>query len=301
VKEDAMGREGRVPVFIPELGNEGETCAQCGAPLASDQRYCLNCGYRRAETRLPFLGIHRDQTAATRTEVVPTRRRELSALWLVVASAAAFALVLGLGILIGSLGDGGKQVVASRPQVITVAAPATGTTTAAVSFTSDWPDGKDGFTVQLRTLPNDTTQPQAVDAAKSAARSNGAIAVGALDSDDFSSLDSGNYVVYSGVYDSRKQAKKALSKLKRDFPAARVIHVAAGGGIAAKGDPNALSGHKKEATVGKNQLKQLQKLSPSQYQKKSSKLPDTTKLPGKAPSKDKKKPGGGKGGAQVIG
>ncbi len=45
--------------------------------------------------------------------------------------------------------------------------------------------------------------------------------------------------------------------------------------------------------MGKNQLKELQGLSPEEYQKKAKKLPDTTKLPGKAPPKDDKKPGGG--------
>ena len=68
---------------------------------------------------------------------------------------------------------------------------------------------------------------------------------------------------------------------------------ASGGSLAAKGDADALSGRKKEATVGKSQLKDLHGLSPDEYQKKAKKLPDTTKLPGKAPPKDEKKPGGG--------
>ena len=45
--------------------------------------------------------------------------------------------------------------------------------------------------------------------------------------------------------------------------------------------------------MGKKQLKKLQDLSPEEYQKKAQKLPDKTKLPGKAPPKDDKKPGGG--------
>ena len=53
---------------------------------------------------------------------------------------------------------------------------------------------------------------------------------------------------------------------------------------------------RRRATVGKNQLKELQGLSPEEYEKKAKKLPDTTKLPGKAPHKDNKKPGGGNGG-----
>jgi hypothetical protein len=102
------------------------------------------------------------------------------------------------------------------------------------------------------------------------------------------------------VFDTRKQATKALGRLKSKFPGAKVVKVSAGGGLASQGDPGALSGKKKSATVGKKQLEQLKKLSPDQYQKKSRKLPDNTKLPGKAPPKDNKKPGGG-GGGQVIG
>jgi hypothetical protein len=292
---------GQPTVFAPTLGEQGEPCAGCGAPLASDQRYCLNCGSRRAEARLPFLEILRYGATENSHEAVPPTRRQPSTPLVAVGVAGAFAIVLGLGVLIGSLGDDGKQVAAAPPPVITVAAPATGATTAGVQFTSDWPHGKDGYTVLIRTLPKDGTQPADVGAAKSQAQSKGAPDVGALDSDDYSSLDSGNYVVYSGVYHSRKQARKALAKLKRAFPGARVVEVSAGGSVAAKGDAGALSGHKKEATVGKNQLKELQKLSPEQYQKKARKLPDTTKLPGKPPPKDKKSPGGGKGGGEVIG
>lgn len=31
-----------------------ESCGSCGAPLATDQRYCLNCGQRRGEPRVEF-------------------------------------------------------------------------------------------------------------------------------------------------------------------------------------------------------------------------------------------------------
>ncbi len=31
-----------------------ESCRSCGGPLATDQRYCLNCGQRRGEPRIEF-------------------------------------------------------------------------------------------------------------------------------------------------------------------------------------------------------------------------------------------------------
>lgn len=36
------------------LGQAGEACGGCGAPLAVDQRYCLNCGRRRAGPRVDY-------------------------------------------------------------------------------------------------------------------------------------------------------------------------------------------------------------------------------------------------------
>lgn len=280
----------------------GEPCPECGALLASDQRYCLNCGRRRAGARVPSLDILTGRSTGSQrlTAIDAPHPAARPPLPLALLGAAAFALVLGLGVLIGSLGsDDPQPVQASRPQVITVAA-ATGATTAQAAFTSDWPDGKDGYTIQLQSLPKDGTDVAAAQAAKSAAESKGAPDVGALDSDEFSSLDSDSYLVYSGVFDSRKRATRELRGLKKDFPGARVVKVSAGGGLASSGDAGALSGKKKEATVGKKQLEGLQKLSPDEYQKKARKLPDTTKLPGKAPPKDKKKAGGGDGNSQVI-
>jgi hypothetical protein len=51
----------------PLFGADGEPCATCGAPLAADQRYCLSCGTRRAEARLPFLDV-----LSSTTELVPS-------------------------------------------------------------------------------------------------------------------------------------------------------------------------------------------------------------------------------------
>ena len=36
------------------MSKDGEPCAQCGSPLAADQRYCLNCGRRRGEPRVDY-------------------------------------------------------------------------------------------------------------------------------------------------------------------------------------------------------------------------------------------------------
>lgn len=163
------------------LGGHGEGCARCGSPLASDQRYCLKCGLRRADARIPFREV---LEARIRREAGPDRvrasagvgpsaaHRPVSPLY-AGAGVAALGLALALGILIGSAGDDQpRQVAAAPPQVISVAAPASGQPVAP-EFTGDWPKGTDGYTVQLRTLPKDGTEVSAVQAAKSEAQGRG--------------------------------------------------------------------------------------------------------------------------------
>jgi hypothetical protein len=40
-----------------EQGQEGALCANCSAPLAPDQRYCLSCGQPASPVRLSFLDV----------------------------------------------------------------------------------------------------------------------------------------------------------------------------------------------------------------------------------------------------
>jgi hypothetical protein len=54
------------------LGREGEPCRECGAPLAADQRYCLNCGKRRSEARIEFQS-HLPPATAGANGAAPTR------------------------------------------------------------------------------------------------------------------------------------------------------------------------------------------------------------------------------------
>jgi hypothetical protein len=45
------------PPAMPSMAAFGsnETCPNCSARMAADQRYCLNCGHRRGDPRLPFM------------------------------------------------------------------------------------------------------------------------------------------------------------------------------------------------------------------------------------------------------
>ncbi len=292
------------------LGADGEPCPSCAGPLAFDQRYCLNCGRSREDGRVPYRellsGHSVDQVIAPPPPPPPPRRRVAPALGSAAAGAAG-AVLLGLGVLAGVLiagnGDDKPQTVAAAPPqkapVVNITNAGGGgetTDAAATEFKPDWPDGKSGYTVQLQTLPNDSGDAGAVDKAKQDAGSKGAKDVGALNSDDYPSLDPGQYVVYSGVYegkDGKAKAAKALKGLKKDFSDAKVVKVAPDEAAAGS---EGTKPEEVQKTVSKSALQDLQNSTGAEQQKKSSKLPDTLKLPGKAPAKDKKAPGGGKGG-----
>jgi hypothetical protein len=106
----------------------GDRCANCGTLLASDQRYCINCGERRGKPRFTL-------AAPPVTEVVTTRSvrdrpwmpRPASGASLI-AGIATLLLAMGVGVLIGH-NSSPAQTSLRQPaaQVITVgggAAPA---------------------------------------------------------------------------------------------------------------------------------------------------------------------------------
>ena len=220
-----------------------ESCPSCGAPIAADQRYCLECGERRAPMSSVLLGGPPSSSAPEPSRAVsPFAQGGSSAdgAWqrgntlTVIAGVGVLLLAMGVGVLIGRA-SAPKQGAAPA-QVISVAtgpAASTSPATAEASFTDSWPSGTNGYTVQLQTLPQAGTSVSAVEAAKTAASAKGAKGVGALKSEDFASLTAGHYVIYSGVYHKQAEAEKALAGLKKSFPSASVIHVSTGASRAA--------------------------------------------------------------------
>ena len=132
-------------INAPTLGAQGEPCNSCGAPLAGDQRYCLECGARRTQARVAFREILATGGAppagpAAVAAAVPDGPPARSGLAFL-AGLLCLLLALGIGVLIGSSGDKVTTATAPPPQVITVggaaAAPApTATTTAPAADTS---------------------------------------------------------------------------------------------------------------------------------------------------------------------
>ncbi|MGE5408616.1 MAG: hypothetical protein ACM3NV_08390 [Syntrophothermus sp.] len=118
-------------VQSPIAGGGGENCPSCGSPLAKDQRYCLACGARRGDPRLPFMdavvfmdAIKQPSSGATAEEArepaAPARRPLMSANASLVAGVATLVLAIGVGVLIGRSGDSGSSNASATPQIIRV-------------------------------------------------------------------------------------------------------------------------------------------------------------------------------------
>ncbi len=291
-----------------QLGQPGDSCPSCGSPLAADQRYCLECGYRRAASRVPYAqllaGREPDDVLAREDVAVqePPASPRIPAQLMAGAAGGAAALLLGfgllLGFLIGGADDQPQQVAApvQKPPIVNITNTGGGGDTVEAELTEDWPVGESGWTVQLETLPKDSSDVAAVDAAKSDAESKGATDVGALDSDGYTSLKPGNYVIYSGVFtgkDGRSKARDALKKLRKDFPDAKVVRIASAD---AAFDVEGELPEEKVETVDDNALEDLESSTGLEQQKKSAQLPDTIGTGGEAPPVDDEKPGAGSGG-----
>jgi hypothetical protein len=223
-----------------------ETCATCGAPLAADQRYCLSCGTRRGEPRVALpadpapAAVERVQTVEP---AAPARSSDVSPLAAVIGIALLGGMLL-IGVLIGR--NGGDD--SSQSPIVQVSGPGGSTTTTGAgdssttvptgdsgAITSEWPAGTEGYTIQLSSLSKADATPESVEAAKQSAVSSGASDAAVLDSDLYSTLPPGNYIIYSGVYTDRKSAEVGLKGLGDSFGSATVVHVAGGSGNAATG------------------------------------------------------------------
>jgi hypothetical protein len=107
------------------FGEHGEPCQDCGAPLAADQRYCLNCGKRRTGPRVDYRGLMGDAQAEAPPEGQPSApatpapaeppkpERDFAPL-----AAVGGIAVLGLMLLVGVLIGKGNSTPAAAPAPI---------------------------------------------------------------------------------------------------------------------------------------------------------------------------------------
>jgi hypothetical protein len=104
-----------------------DSCPNCGARMAADQRYCLNCGHRRGEPRLPFMDavVFMESMSAPGgaggtppppPPSEPKSSNRMNANAALIAGVATLVLAIGVGFLIGRAGhDNGSNAAAEAP------------------------------------------------------------------------------------------------------------------------------------------------------------------------------------------
>jgi septal ring-binding cell division protein DamX len=239
-------------------------CPRCGAGLTPDQEWCLNCGAdvgaRVAETprwRVPILIVglllvaalgavalalvelaNDDQqvaqapaqTAAPTPTPPPAPTGEQPAPG--EAGATPGAQVPEASDSATAPGQSGDATPApenegdtnpsagATPSPGASASPSPDSGAGSSGAIASWPAGKTAWTVIL----DSATSESAADA-KANELSGQGTTVGVLHSDDYSSLNPGYWVVFSGQYDSQSAAQDAADSLKSQVPEAYARHV----------------------------------------------------------------------------
>ncbi len=130
-------------VILPRKGAEplrtasstsGQHCASCGAVLAPDQRYCVECGQRRGPTRPPFAGAPGQQPQPSAPAPPSRRGPRFSANTALIAGIGTLMLAMATGVLIGrTSAPSSKNAPIQYVGAPTAAAPSTTTGAGAAS------------------------------------------------------------------------------------------------------------------------------------------------------------------------
>ncbi|HVC08165.1 MAG TPA: hypothetical protein VND98_11350 [Solirubrobacterales bacterium] len=108
------------------VATTGGQCPACGALMAADQRYCVECGQRRGDPRLPFMDavVLMDTVIKGPRQAAPPpppkKRRRMSANATLVAGIGTLLLALGVGVLIGRSGERSGSSASTTPVVVKV-------------------------------------------------------------------------------------------------------------------------------------------------------------------------------------
>jgi hypothetical protein len=126
-------------------GGSEDRCTSCGAPLAHDQRYCVECGERRGQSRFPSSPPATPAEAPRTSAPPPPRRPTISSGTTLVAGVGVLLLAIGLGWLIGHNNNNNTNTQrANAPQVITVQGGSGGAATTTPTTTTTAPQSKQG-------------------------------------------------------------------------------------------------------------------------------------------------------------
>ena len=224
----------------PAADDEGGECPRCGTPYEPLQEYCLECGLRLPVQRgvIPVLA-----TAWRRR----FRRYPGDWIWPVLGLLIVAALAAAVGILATQSNDSPTKTRAETQASVplsTGTAPTSSTPTDTSTLPTvptttapeqppppppsntliEWPAGQNGWTIVLSSIPQSGGREAAVSAGQKAL-SAGLKDVGILDSSQFSSLHTGYFVVFTGVYESENEARAALDTAQGSYPQSYVREI----------------------------------------------------------------------------
>ncbi len=215
--------EAPAPGGAPTPPGGQRTCPRCGSPLARGQEWCLRCG----------------AAVTTRIASAPTWRGPLAAM----AGVGLLALA-ALALAFFALADDDPATPPAVTPTPTAPAPsptpapgeatpaagatpapapteATPTPTAAAEDTGEpasWPAGRDAWTIVMHAA---SSRDAAVRRAQRLTAEG--VVVGVLDSDEFRSLQRNRFVVFSGQYESAREAAQAQRTLGSAAPASAFV------------------------------------------------------------------------------
>jgi hypothetical protein len=229
--------EEQPPPPPPAVDAEGGECPRCGTPYEPFQEYCLECGLRLPVTRglIPVLA-----TAWRRR--IPWYPGDW--IWPVLLALIIAALAAASAIALSTDESATRTKAETRESVPvntgtgpaptetaptgTLPTETTPTTTEAEppppppppsGELTEWPAGQNGWTIVLVSSPQSGGRAAAVREARQAIDA-GLSEVGVLNSDEFSSLHPGYFVVFTGIYNSQSEARAALDTAKGTYPQA---------------------------------------------------------------------------------
>jgi hypothetical protein len=102
-----------------------DECPVCGAPLAADQRYCVECGQRLAQARAPFMGAQLERASGAAAAPPKRSRFGMTPNSTLIAAIGTLLLAMGVGVLIGRSGQSSN---AKRSPVTRIVVPSTSAT-----------------------------------------------------------------------------------------------------------------------------------------------------------------------------
>ncbi len=96
------------------------SCQNCGAPMASDQRYCITCGTRRGAARFSAESPRPSGPVPEPAAGGQARQGRWGPAATIIAGIGTLLLAMGVGVIIGHNGTSNGSTKAAAPQVITV-------------------------------------------------------------------------------------------------------------------------------------------------------------------------------------